>query len=778
MRRFIVRGLAAAATVVVAALSAQAPALAVEKPASGQSAVRPAAPAPLTLTREQIAQRGYQKFDPQLMRVAEAAATASPSAMRAALEQAAPGVRLALKAPSTVPAVLVEINVKGDPAAVQAQLRALGVEKSAQYRNRISAWVPADQLKAAAALGGVRSMRASMMRAHVGAVTSQGDFFQRSKALRLARPGLTGSGVTVGVLSDSFGCRSAAAGTAATGYSDDVASGDLPAGVEVLAEIADCTQGTDEGRAMAQIVYDVAPGTQLKFYTAFNGEADFANGIVALAQAGAKVIVDDVGYFDEPYYQDGIVAQAVDQATALGATYFSSAGNNARNSYEGTFGSSGQTGPAGSPVAGLPLMNFAPSGSPADTVLPISMAANDQALYILQWDQSYSSAGGAGAQNQIVYCFVQQPAAGVALSAADFVYCGPPNNIGDDPVFIDFETFPTDFAGGIVVALAGGTAPQYVKIENVALAGNDPVVQKYATNSGTATGHTAALGAGSTGASYFRANPICLPDIYPQFTLESFSSAGGTPILFDAAGNRLATPDLRQKPNFVAPDGGATTFFYSPLGARDSTVPDCVNKAEYYNFFGTSAAAPHAAGVAALLLQAFPAATSAQIRQALADSAIDMGVPGTDFDSGAGFIQADAALAQLSPKATLSATSIDLGTAVIRQKVNRNSVTLTNTGNSTLNVGTIGVTGVGYSATSNCGASLAPQASCTITVSFAPVNAGTFQGKLSVASNDVSSPATAALIGAGVVPPGSGAFGPMLLLPGFALLWLRRRRMR
>ncbi len=63
---------------------------------------------------------------------------------------------------------------------------------------------------------------------------------------------------------------------------------------------------------MAQIVYDVAPGAGLAFHTAFNGEADFAQGILDLAAAGSTIIVDDVFYFAEPMFQDGVIAQAVD----------------------------------------------------------------------------------------------------------------------------------------------------------------------------------------------------------------------------------------------------------------------------------------------------------------------------------------------------------------------------------------------------------------------------------------------------------------------------------
>ena len=97
---------------------------------------------------------------------------------------------------------------------------------------------------------------------------------------------------------------------------------------------------SDEGRAMLQIVHDVAPGAGLAFYTADNSEADFANGIgklaasVASGGAGAKVIADDVGYFDEPFFQDGIVAQAIDAVEAQGVAYFSAAGNDGTLAYD------------------------------------------------------------------------------------------------------------------------------------------------------------------------------------------------------------------------------------------------------------------------------------------------------------------------------------------------------------------------------------------------------------------------------------------------------------
>ena len=88
---------------------------------------------------------------------------------------------------------------------------------------------------------------------------------------------------------------------------------------------------------MAQLVHDVAPGAGIAFHTAFNSQFDFAEGIIELADAGADVIVDDVRYFEEPFFMDGMVAQAVDIVAARGVPYYSSAGNQARNSYENDF---------------------------------------------------------------------------------------------------------------------------------------------------------------------------------------------------------------------------------------------------------------------------------------------------------------------------------------------------------------------------------------------------------------------------------------------------------
>src|SRR5262249_48853492 len=134
---------------------------------------------------------------------------------------------------------------------------------------------------------------------------------------------------------------------------------------------------TDEGRAMLENVHDIAPGASLAFATAFLGPVSFANNIRALAnQAGAKIIVDDVGYRDEPMFQDGEISQAaIDVTNNNGATYFSAAGNDANKGYMSQFRGVNAT-PSAALGAGR-YMDFDP-GAGTTTLLPIVTSGNLQ----------------------------------------------------------------------------------------------------------------------------------------------------------------------------------------------------------------------------------------------------------------------------------------------------------------------------------------------------------------------------------------------------------------
>ena len=221
-------------------------------------------------------------------------------------------------APIAGGSVVIDTAASGNPQALAADLRALGAHKVAVFGRMVSGRLPMTVILALKDLSSLQFARPAYAATRVGRVTSQGDAAMRADMARMTF-GVDGTGVMVGTLSDSYDClRGAALG---------VASGDLPAGVMVLNDLDLCTDGTDEGRGMMEIIHDVAPGATLAFHTAFEGQANFAQGIMALANAGAKVINDDIIFFAEPFYQDGILAQAVNAVKGMGVAYFSSAGN-------------------------------------------------------------------------------------------------------------------------------------------------------------------------------------------------------------------------------------------------------------------------------------------------------------------------------------------------------------------------------------------------------------------------------------------------------------------
>jgi Subtilase family len=615
-----------------------------------------------------------------------------------------PAAKFAQPANSSVPLVSVDAVTRGDPQQLKAALVGLGLQHASSYSNDVGGWLPVDQLDAAAALTEVHAIRAAMMRTKSGAVTSQGDYAQNSDLVR-SQNALSGAGITVGIISDSYDCYSvyAANGVPAggnAGYANngftadaatDVSTGDLPSNVTVLAEAQHGNGGCmnygaptqlpfgDEGRAMMQIVHDVAPGAALAFYTAENSEADFANGIGALANAGAKVIADDVGYFDEPFFQDGIVAQAIDAVEAQGVAYFSAAGNDGTMAYDNNSPSFATAGSGSN--AGEKLLTFGTSGGTAVAYLPVTippMVPGEFVAIVLEWDQPYftGAPNSGGATSQLDLCI--ENAVGNDIITNYFenpAVCSGPNALGKDPYQVMIVDNPANAAGNsltetihIVVGLANGTAPPgriKVVVEDDGLGST---INQFATHSGTIQGHPNATGALAVGAAFFLQTPGCGS---AAAELEYFSSVGGDPILFDVNGNPQ-TAVYRQKPDLVGPDGGNDTFLGFTLASDnppivdDSTIAGCKNNAGFPNFFGTSAATPHVAGIAALLLQADPTLTPAQIYTTFHNSTLPMGtVP--NYSSGYGFVQADLAAAATSPMIpavpalSLGANSITLG---------------------------------------------------------------------------------------------------------------------
>jgi hypothetical protein len=670
---------------------------------------------------QQHASANGSKFDAALADIARHLNRVRPDHALADLYALNPAAKFTQPADSAVPLVSIDAITLGDPAQLKAALQALGLQRAGVYSNDVGGWLPVSQLDAAAALTELHAVRAAMSRTRSGAVTSQGDFVQHSDTVRSANA-LNGAGVTVGVISDSYDCYAQYAapgsGVPVSGYSGyayngftataatDISTGDLPSAVNVIAEAPCFNFGKpilpplgDEGRAMMQIVHDVAPGASLAFYTADNSEADFASGIGKLAAAGAKIIADDVGYFDEPFFQDGIVAQAIDSVQAQGVAYFSAAGNNSNLAYDNNTPSFATAGSG--PTAGEHLLTFGTTGGNPVASLPVtipSMLPGQFLAIVLEWDQPYVTGAptSGGATSQMDLC-VQ------GVTGTDVIYddilntvptsCTGPNSLGVDPVQVLLVVNPATNANpsaveniSIVVGLAAGTTPGRVKVV-VEDDGGGSMITSFATNSGTIQGHPGAAGAMAIGAAFFLNTPACGA---AAPALEYFSSLGGDPILFDATG-KPQTPVVRQKPDFVGPDGGNDTFLGFTLASQsipdNSTIAGCQNNAGYPNFFGTSAATPHIASIAALFLQADPALTLTQLYDALSQTAVAMNGAAPNFSAGYGFVQADAAAGKIpatipaAPTLNLGANSIVVGksTTITWSSVNNQGCAATGT---------------------------------------------------------------------------------------------------
>jgi hypothetical protein len=500
----------------------------------------------------------------------------------------------------------VLVSITGtDIESIQGRLEAQGFVTVGARPDlyRIDGWLPivafpeVERLLEATG-GGLRPVARPMTSA--GLVENQADIVHESARVRgqTAYP-FDGSGVRVGVLSDSYNALGGAAA--------DVASGDLPDGVVVLEDLSGAGL-IDEGRAMLQLVHDMAPGASLAFATAFTGQLGFANNIRALARtANADVIVDDVSYLDEPFFQDGIIAQAVDEVASVdGVSYFSSAGNDASRAYETTsITFSADT------VSSVNISAYDfDFGAGVDTRQRINVSVGGTVRIALQWDDPFYTVNGVDTNLDLILVNAATGAV-VAVAQDDNVATQVPSE------FLGYINSTGQTTFDVMIRHRAGPVPgrfKYIDGSRGAV-----TIAEFATNSGTVNGHSSTdFGIAVAAAPYFN-----------QLVPESFTSTGPINILFDDAGNRLATPVVRPGALITAIDGTNTTFFGSDFEGDG-----------FPNFFGTSAAAPHAAAIAALMIDARPGITPTQIRDRLIATAQDIHTPGFDNTTGHGLVNA------------------------------------------------------------------------------------------------------------------------------------------
>ncbi len=529
--------------------------------------------------------------------------------------------------------VVVDVISVIEPERLVESLKKAGMDVAGIQRPVVSGFVPISRLDEIADLTGVRSVRPFFVQAAAGAATTQGDPAQLTDNLRSTH-NLEGINVTVGVLSDSYNVLGGAAA--------DVLSGDLPgtdnpaypAPVNVL---SDATSGSDEGRAMLQVIHDVAPGARLAFATAGLGQAAFAQSISDLREiAAADIIVDDVLYFAEPFFQDGLLAQAVDTAHAAGVAYFAAAGNNGDNSYEtdyrvGTPYAAGYFSSAtgAPPFAGGIAHDFDPD-TVTDDFQNFTLDDGSSVTLSLQWDQPFASVTGNEGASTDLDIYLLNSSNQVVAASLD-------HNIGNDAVEILQFTNTTGSSQNysLLIVNFSGPDPNRLKYIEFANGGTGMTNVEFDTGSSTIFGHANAAGAAAVGSAFWNDTPEY--GTSPPL-VEPVSSIGGTAIYLDPVGGVLESPVDRQKPDFTAPSGGNNTFFGSDVSSDADTLP---------NFGGTSSSAAHAAGLAALLLEAVPTATPRQLYDVIGETAIDMGTTGHDALTGAGLVDAESARTQL-----------------------------------------------------------------------------------------------------------------------------------
>lgn len=603
-------------------------------------------------------------LSPRLAELASPALRDAPAAVQAkALGLAPSGPGSLLRRGGRV---LVYVRFDHGAIAALPALRAAGAEVVDSSRRRQTATVAVrpEDLRGVAAVANV----ASLGEAHApvtagtcpspttGSVESEGvhqlDAGEEPGEARDEFPGVDGSGVKVGILSDSFDVATEAAdgsGPVETHALEDEESEDLPGEnnpcggeMEVLHDFeSPFEEGFDEGRGMAQIVHDMAPGAGISFATAFEGEESFASNIEELAEKGANVLADDVFYLEEPFFQDGPIAVAVNKAVEAGSTYFSAAGNDSLADSEGHQIASWETpefrdaGSCPAEVKALKEFNanhcldFDP-GAGVDKTFGIKVEGGEILTVDLQWDEPWG-----GVETDLDAFLLDANGKPLEAAFADNIEEERP-----DEILQWVNPSSSTRTVQLVINRFAGNDPRlkFALLQN----GGGVAATEYPQSSGkdvvgpTIFGHSGSAAAISVGAIPFDSKSA------PEY----YSSRGPVrhdfgPVEGSKPAKALGSPEILSKPDVVATDCGLTTFFASFV------------EGEGWRFCGTSAAAPHAAGVAALMLDEEPGAGPGEVRAALRSSALGVGAFGA-CSVGSGLIDATGAIEDLLSPASFT----------------------------------------------------------------------------------------------------------------------------
>ena len=401
------------------------------------------------------------------------------------------------------------------------------------------------------------------------AVRSEGDTLHRADIVRAMGEGYDGSGVKIGVISDGV-----------TSYSSSISAKELPSDLKILSN----KLGGDEGTAMLEIIYDLAPGAKLYFHDAGTNTIEFNQAITNLVNAGCNIIVDDVGWITEPFFEDGVVAKHIKNViNTAGIVYISSAGNAGKSHYQGRYYDSVK----------YPKHHDFSAGKASAQDIYINVLPGEAIQVILQWDDAFGSSGND------YDLFLLDANGGSKLASSQTYQEG-----SDDP--FERVTYKNDTS-----------EPQDVAINVRRFTDNSSnILELYIYASRPYTNNIIPADSIFGHAAVEEVIAVGAINASEATQIASYSSRG--PVTLRGGSTRHIKPEV------CGIDGVSVT------GAGGFPSP----------FYGTSAAAPHIAAITALIWAKNPQKTNTEIRQTILTSTKDLGTAGFDNTYGYGLVDA------------------------------------------------------------------------------------------------------------------------------------------
>ncbi len=362
-----------------------------------------------------------------------------------------------------------------------------------------------------------------------------------------------------------------------------------------LSDVLVLSPGTgDEGTAMMEIIHDIAPEADLVFHAYGNSSDTFKQAVTALAENGCNVICDDLYFFRQPFFEDGDVADHIRKTLGQypGLIYVTVSGNFAPLHYQGSWSGANHT-PDGS------MLHDFRGG---DNAINITLLPDEYIIATLQWDDPW---GLSFTDYDMV---LTSSVSGTVLATSTYIQ----NGTGDPfehLVYMPEGREPEKVS--LLIFRKGSTdSPNILElfIRGVDPDGVEDACMKQPRDS--IFGHAALEEVITVGS----VEPA------PPFSISPDSSQGPVTI-------RFPTETRRWKPDICAP----TNVNVSGAGNFPSPFP------------GTSAAAPHVAGVIAQLWSAFPAMNREDLKRTITGTADDLGTPGWDETYGYGLLNAERA---------------------------------------------------------------------------------------------------------------------------------------